>query len=176
MNTAIVTSKAEDCIDQIISSQLLRTLKLAPQQQPRLLEISRQVRVALLGNKEAIASLQVLVPRLDQDQKEWLTTAQAADLVGFSRPYMTALLDSKDFAGKVQKSTGGHRRVLASDVRDWMGRNGVNYPLTKDDLESLNAPVPAEFFEGSEISAQEEAIRMEEIERANRESMQYRPR
>lgn len=175
MSTAIVTSKAEQCIDQVISSQLLRILKpwLDPQQQMKLRDASRQLRVALLRDQAVIESLQVLVPALE---KPWLTTPEAAEMMGFSRPYMTALLDSKDFAGKVHKSTGGHRRVLRSDVQDWMVKHGVNFPLTERDSTSLREPVSSEFFEEDELTPEEEACRMEEIENASKEAMQYRPR
>ena len=178
MSPSVVTSNAEKRIDQVISDQLLVILKplLAAQRQAKIREVSRQLRIALLGDKEVIKSLRVLVPEFGKIEKEWVTTAQAAEIMGFSRPYMTALLDSSDFAGKVHKSSGGHRRVLASDVRDWMIKNNVHYPLTEEDLASLREPVPSEFFEEEDMTPEEEAVRMKEIELADEESMKYRPR
>lgn len=178
MSSAVVTSKAEECIDRVISSQLLRILKplLAPQEQTKIRDVSRQVRVALLGDKSAVESIRVLMPAHGESQDKWLTTAEAAELIGFSRPYMTAILDSKDFAGKVQKSSGGHRRVRASDVKDWMMINDINFPLSESDLVVLREPVPSEFFEEEELSEEEEKKRIEEINLANIESLKYRPK
>ena len=97
--------------------------------------------------------------------------------MGFSRPYATAIFDSRDFFGKVQKSAGGHRRILASAVKDWMVSHGVNFPLSKADQALLEAPVPAEFFDDDQESpGLKESVRMAEIEATNRAARSNRPR
>ena len=39
----------------------------------------------------------------------------AANRCGFSRPFVAALLDSGTYTGKVHRTAGGHRKVLASE-------------------------------------------------------------
>lgn len=46
---------------------------------------------------------------------EWISTQEAAKRCGFSRPFVAALLDSGAYTGKVHRTAGGHRRVLANE-------------------------------------------------------------
>ncbi len=64
---------------------------------------------------------------------KWLTTQEAAGVMGFSLPYAAALFSSAEFEGKVQK-VDGQLLVLYSSVRAWMWRNGVNFPLNAEDI------------------------------------------
>lgn len=57
-----------------------------------------------------------LVPEGD----EVLTTQQAADLIGVSRPFMAARIDGGDV--ELFQQVGNQRRVLASSVRAWVER------------------------------------------------------
>jgi hypothetical protein len=104
----------------------------------------------------------------------WVTFTQAAEITGFSAPYMTALLESRDFAGKIEDSILGCV-VRASDVRAWMVEHDVRYPLSKEDLALLAEPTPPEFFEEDELSPEEEARLQKQMELDHEESMKYRP-
>lgn len=72
-------------------------------------------------------SSSLLVPEDD----EVLTTQGAADLVGVSRPFMAARIDTGDVA--LFQQVGNQRRVLASSVRAWheRSRNARLMPLTE---------------------------------------------
>jgi excisionase family DNA binding protein len=48
-----------------------------------------------------------------------LSTEDAAQLMGCSRPYVAMLIDAKKLAGSVT-TEGGHRRVPEASVRDWI--------------------------------------------------------
>ena len=98
-------------------------------------------------------------------------------MMGFSLPYASALFDSDEFEGKVKKSAGGDRRILACSVRDWMRANGVNFPLTPRETQALKKPVSPEFFdEKSALSQPEEISRRQEILAANKRAKASRPR
>lgn len=58
-----------------------------------------------------------------QEQSEWLTTEDAAQRSGFSRPFIAALLDSPSFEGRVSKTEKGHRRVDARDFQRWLEKS-----------------------------------------------------
>ena len=77
----------------------------------------------------------------------WLTTEQAAEKMGFSLPYVVALLASSDFEGKTIRNGYGIFRVQAAAVHDWKTKNGVNFPPTEKDLALLREPIPSEFFD-----------------------------
>lgn len=51
---------------------------------------------------------------------EWISTQEAANRCGFSRPFVAALLDSGAYKGKVNRTAGGHRKVLASEFEAMM--------------------------------------------------------
>lgn len=180
--TTISATKARAFIDGVICDQLRLVMKSqlsAPNDLPKakVEEVSVRIRNALLNDQKALENLQVLVASAREVEKEWLTTEEAAAKMGFSRPYATAIFDSTDFFGKVQKSAGGHRRILASAVKDWMVSHGVNFPLSKADQALLEAPVPAEFFDDEQESpGLKESERMAEIEATNRAARSNRPR
>ncbi|MDD2609901.1 MAG: hypothetical protein PHX60_09455 [Giesbergeria sp.] len=77
---------------------------------------------------------------------EWITTQEAANRCGFSRPFVAALLDSGAYRGKVQRTPGGHRKVLASEFQALItqasaqARQAVD--LTRLD-EASSTPTPA---------------------------------
>lgn len=62
--------------------------------------------------------------------KEWITTQEAANRCGFSRPFVTALLDSGVYKGRVNRTKGGHRKVLASEFEALMAQASANAPKT----------------------------------------------
>lgn len=65
-----------------------------------------------------------------EPHSEWISTQEAADRCGFSRPFVAALLDSGTYPGKVQRSPGGHRKVLASEFEALMAKASSETPRT----------------------------------------------
>ncbi len=53
-----------------------------------------------------------------------ISTVQAAELLGYSRPYVAMLIDQKKLKGATV-SAGGHRRVSRAAVLDWKARHQV---------------------------------------------------
>ena len=49
---------------------------------------------------------------------------QAAELLGYSRPYVAMLIDQNKLKGATV-STGGHRRVSRAAVLDWKAKHEV---------------------------------------------------
>jgi len=103
----------------------------------------------------------------------WMKTEAVASMLGYSRPYVVALLDSDEFEGKVKRSTGGQRSVLRSDVEAWMESRGLSGPAVRPERNILNDS-PAEFFdEPPPEEGQEAALARIAAERA--ESEMHRP-
>lgn len=63
-------------------------------------------------------------------QGEWITTQEAANRCGFSRPFVAALLDSGAYQGKVQRTPGGHRKVLANEFQALVAQASAQAPKT----------------------------------------------
>lgn len=61
---------------------------------------------------------------------EWISTQEAADRCGFSRPFVAALLDSGSYQGKVHRTPGGHRKVLASEFETLVAKASAQAPKT----------------------------------------------
>ena len=59
-----------------------------------------------------------------------LSTEQAAQLMGRSRPFVAMLIDSGKILG-AQTTAGGHRRVPESSVKNWIAENKLNSVSTK---------------------------------------------
>lgn len=58
------------------------------------------------------------------------STAQAAELLGYNRPYVAMLIDQNKLKGATV-SAGGHRRVSRAAVLDWKDKHQVTgRPLT----------------------------------------------
>jgi excisionase family DNA binding protein len=57
--------------------------------------------------------------RQPNSAQRMLSTEDAAQLMGCSRPYVAMLIDAKKLAGSVT-TEGGHRRVPESSVRAWI--------------------------------------------------------
>ena len=84
-------------------------------------------RVAKLAD---VSASQVQSKALAQPEKDWISTQEAANLCGFSRPFVAALLDSGTYPGKVQRTAGGHRRVLASEFEALVAKAFAAAPKT----------------------------------------------
>lgn len=63
-------------------------------------------------------------------REEWIGTQEAANRCGFSRPFVAALLDSGAYQGKVQRTVGGHRKVLASEFEALVAEASAEAPRT----------------------------------------------
>ena len=58
--------------------------------------------------------------------KEWLTTEDAARLSGFSRPFIIALLDGPLYNGQVTRTDKGHRCVNRIEFEDWLKKASIS--------------------------------------------------
>lgn len=67
-----------------------------------------------------------------------LTTQQAANLLGVSRPYLIGLLD--DPANQIEvHMVGTHRRIVAASLRDYQARSRQRQREAADELTALAA-------------------------------------
>lgn len=83
---------------------------------------------------------------------QWMKTDEIASLLGFSAPYVRALLDNEPFfQGKVARTSGGQRRVLASDLRKWMQLKSVKTPEERMRLPDYERQTP-DYFTGERES------------------------
>lgn len=63
------------------------------------------------------------------DANDLISTAQAAELLGYSRPYVAMLIDQNKLKGATV-SAGGHRRVSRAAVLDWKAKHQVTGKVT----------------------------------------------
>lgn len=102
----------------------------------------------LLGDPEFKDAMSVLLEvERERGRSDALTSEEAAELLGFSVSYTKVLLDSDEFKGKVSRTAGGHRRVPASAIKEWMHARGLRHPLSEEDVKRRDEPSPPEFFE-----------------------------
>jgi hypothetical protein len=67
---------------------------------------------------------------LTAPRDEWISTQEAANRCGFSRPFVAALLDSGCYQGEVRRTPGGHRKVLASEFETLVAKASAEAPKT----------------------------------------------
>ena len=87
---------------------------------------SRSARLQLIRHLVDIESQSVgtELPKSVASANDLLSTAQAAELLGYSRPYVAMLIDQNKLKGATV-STGGHRRVSRAAVLDWKAKHQV---------------------------------------------------
>lgn len=87
---------------------------------------SRSARLQLIRHLVDIESQSVgiVMPKSAASANALLSTAQAAELLGYSRPYVAMLIDQNKLKGATV-STGGHRRVPRAAVLDWKAKHQV---------------------------------------------------
>jgi excisionase family DNA binding protein len=68
-----------------------------------------------------------------------LSTQQAADLLGVSRPHVVKLLESDEIP---HTKTGKHRRVLLEDVLTYQARQATRRSEALDELSALSKDLP----------------------------------
>jgi len=92
-------------------------------------EASRQIRGQLqLYLAQVILSQDIRVTQANKDRM--LSTEEAAQMMGRSRPYVAMLIDSGKLLG-AQTTAGGHRRVPESSVKAWMALNPTDSETKK---------------------------------------------
>jgi len=131
-------SRVRKCLQDILYAELSAVLRSDPRLGARVLNLksiramSTKVVDSLIENPKFHEALGQIPTK---QGKEWLTTEEAAKISGFSRPFVVALLDSGIYKGAVNRTEKGHRRVLASDFREWMAKLGViDLPRTVADV------------------------------------------
>lgn len=113
---------------------------------------SRKGAAAMIGalvdviekDDEVAGAISVLHPAPKSDKR--IKSEEVASMLGYSRPYVVALLDSDEFAGKVVRTTGGQRTVLRSDVEEWMESHGMKGAAVRPERNILYDS-PPEFFD-----------------------------
>jgi excisionase family DNA binding protein len=87
---------------------------------------SRSARLLLIRHLVDIESqtLGIEIPKLPTAAHDLISTAQAAELLGYSRPYVAMLIDQNKLKGATV-SAGGHRRVPRAAVLDWKAKHQV---------------------------------------------------
>lgn len=92
---------------------------------------SRNARMLLIRHLVDIESQQIglEIPQKRAASDELISTAQAAEILGYSRPYVAMLIDQNKLEGATV-SSGGHRRVPRASVLAWKDNNQVADKVT----------------------------------------------
>ena len=87
---------------------------------------SRSARLQLIRHLVDIESqaVGIEVPKSSSTANDLISTAQASELLGYSRPYVAMLIDQNKLKGATV-SAGGHRRVSRAAVLDWKATHQV---------------------------------------------------
>jgi excisionase family DNA binding protein len=103
---------------------------------------SRSARLQLIRHLVDIESRSVGIemPKSAAVANDLISTAQAAELLGYSRPYVAMLIDQNKLKGATV-SAGGHRRVSRAAVLDWKAKQQVTGKATDLRTEGQKAGV-----------------------------------
>jgi excisionase family DNA binding protein len=107
-----------------VASALRQVLEAATPQ-------SRSARLQLIRHLVDIESQTVGIemPNVTASSSDLISTAQAAELLGYSRPHVAMLIDQNKLEGATV-SAGGHRRVSRAAVLDWKATHQVTGKAT----------------------------------------------
>ena len=103
---------------------------------------SRSARLQLIRHLVEIESqtVGIDVPNTAASPNDLISTAQAAELLGYSRPYVAMLIDQNKLEGATV-SAGGHRRVSRAAVLVWKATHQVTGKATDLRVEGEKAGV-----------------------------------
>lgn len=89
---------------------------------------SRSTRMQLIRHLVDVENQQLGLETSDSSfpMDDLVSTAQAAEMLGYSRPYVAMLIDQKKLKGATV-SAGGHRRVPRSAVLAWKAKHQVAF-------------------------------------------------
>jgi len=92
---------------------------------------SRHARLQLIRHLVDVESQSVGIemPKTVVTANDLISTAQAAELLGYSRPYVAMLIDQNKLKDATV-SAGGHRRVSLASVLDWKAKHQVTGKTT----------------------------------------------
>lgn len=92
---------------------------------------SRSARLLLIRHLVDIESQSVGIEMSQSvaSANDLISTAQAAELLGYSRPYVAMLIDQNKLKGATV-SAGGHRRVSRAAVLEWKAQHQVTGKTT----------------------------------------------
>ena len=179
--TAMTLTKAKQALTTKIANRLSKSLKgsgaLAAGSLAACGSASKDLVEGLLADRDSRAALAALleaasVPLVDEGIDPWLKTEEAARKMGFSRPYVAALIDTGEFGAGAAKTAKGHRRVRASAIERWLRDHEVS---TERRVQAEASDSLVEFFEAPKTSGKQAAKLAARIEQARREAMAHRP-
>jgi hypothetical protein len=160
-----VRKTLQDMLDVELSA-VLRSETRAGARLPSLKTIhamSKEIAERMVENPTFLKAVGEIAIKQD---KQWLTTEDAAKMSGFSRPFIIALLDGPTYSGTVNRTEKGHRRVLATEFKQWLIRFGTidrsELPKTVADVRTGVVMEP----EGEPPSVQERKARASSRKRA----------
>ena len=97
--------------------------------------VARATRTRLQMHLIKISDKLIGEPPHKSNDSDLLTTEQAAQLMGHSRPYVAMLIDANKLKG-ASVSEGGHRRVPRSSVLAWIKKANLKNNATDSDYKA----------------------------------------
>jgi len=107
-------------------THVLREMLDGESEESRLLRTALQIHLVKVSNQPAFAK-----QHDQQVQDVMLSTEEAAQLMGRSRPWVAMLIDAKVLSGATVTS-GGHRKVPRASVLKWLESNKTKEMGNKD--------------------------------------------
>jgi excisionase family DNA binding protein len=82
------------------------------------------------------------IPKMAATASDLIGTAEAAELLGYSRPYVAMLIDQNQFKGAT-RSAGGHRRVSRAAVLQWKAQHQASTKKAGADMRTEGQKIGA---------------------------------